>query len=83
MKELLGLSTKGNFATGQCKTSTGPKAIWILSMLHWSTLCAQWKAMIQLEHSNFDDIVGKENLNLIFQWLDKNLEKREYKITKN
>ena len=31
--------------------------------------------MIQLEHSNFDDIVGKENLNLIFHWLDKNIWK--------
>ena len=32
--------------------------------------------MIQLEHSNFDDIVGKENLNLIFHWLDENIWKK-------
>ena len=31
--------------------------------------------MIQLEHSNFDDIVGKENLDSIFHWLDANIWK--------
>ena len=31
--------------------------------------------MIQLEHSNFDDIVGKGNLNSIFHWLDENIWK--------
>jgi carboxypeptidase Taq len=32
--------------------------------------------MIQLKHSNFDDIVGKEDLNPIFNWLDENIWKK-------
>ena len=77
MEELLGISTKGEFCDGPMQDVHWPEGLfgyfpcYTLGALY----AAQWKAMIQLEHSNFDDIVGKENLNLIFHWLDENIWK--------
>ena len=77
MEELLGISTKGEFCDGPMQDVHWPEGLfgyfpcYTLGALY----AAQWKDMIQLEHSNFDDIVGKENLNLIFHWLDENIWK--------